>query len=452
MHNPSGPLIDRREFLRRVGVTGAAVAGLAIIPSCRSVPPDTGALTAVPKPIWDPAGELGSARYAVEPKLKPLFQSFMMGGFECSTHYNKSGIRLDLIASTSHDRFVKQDYARLQSIGMRTCRDAVRWHLIESTAGNYDFDTLLPMVRAAQQVEMEVIWDLMHYGWPDHVDIYGSRFPEGFAKYAAAVARVLDDHTPAGRPVFITPVNEISFLSWAGGDTGYLNPYDKGRGAEMKRQLVRAAIAAMDAIKAICPRARFMHCDPIVNVVGRRYRHREQLAAEAYRTAQFQAYDMLIGQVEPQLGGRPEYLDIVGVNYYRNNQTYYDGRFIGGNSRYYKPLAEMLVEMWERYKRPMIIAETGIEDDERARWFRYIAGEAGRAMLAGVDLHGITWYPIVDHPGWEDNRHCRNGLWGYADGKGERPIYQPLASEIRRQTPALVEIRNRKLSVARHAG
>jgi beta-glucosidase/6-phospho-beta-glucosidase/beta-galactosidase len=112
----------------------------------------------------------------------------------------------------------------------------------------------------------------------------------------------------------------------------------------------------------------------------------------------------------------------------------------------------MLVEMWERYKRPMIIAETGIEDDERARWFRYIAGEAGRAMLAGVDLHGITWYPIVDHPGWEDNRHCRNGLWGYADGKGERPIYQPLASEIRRQTPALVEIRNRKLSVARHAG
>jgi hypothetical protein len=54
-------------------------------------------------------------------------------------------------------------------------------------------------------------------------------------------------------------------------------------------------------------------------------------------------------------------------------------------------------------------------------------------MQAGVPLEGICLYPIVNHPGWDDERHCPNGLWGYADDSGERPIFQPLADEIERQ-------------------
>jgi len=36
-----------------------------------------------------------------------------MGGFECSTHRDKGGSRLDLIESTRHDEFAEKDYARL---------------------------------------------------------------------------------------------------------------------------------------------------------------------------------------------------------------------------------------------------------------------------------------------------------------------------------------------------
>ncbi|MFC7667340.1 hypothetical protein ACFQT0_07895 [Hymenobacter humi] len=35
---------------------------------------------------------------------------------------------------------------------------------------------------------------------------------------------------------------------------------------------------------------------------------------------QFQATDMLCGQMCPELGGAPELLDIVGFNYYYDNQ------------------------------------------------------------------------------------------------------------------------------------
>jgi len=60
-------------------------------------------------------------------------------------------------------------------------------------------------------------------------------------------------------------------------------------------------------------------------------------------------------------------------------------------------------------------------------------------MRLGVPVGGITLYPIVNHPGWEDDRHCHNGLWDYADENGERPIYEPLAQEIRRQMRLLTD-------------
>jgi hypothetical protein len=46
---------------------------------------------------------------------------------------------------------------------------------------------------------------------------------------------------------------------------------------------------------------------------------------------------------------------------------------------------------------------------------------------------GVCLYPVVNHPGWDDDRHCYNGLWDYADANGEREIYDPLARELQSQ-------------------
>ncbi len=53
---------------------------------------------------------------------KSIFQSYLMGGFECSTHRNYRGKRLDIIASTRHDEFAEDDYQRLLNVGMRGAR------------------------------------------------------------------------------------------------------------------------------------------------------------------------------------------------------------------------------------------------------------------------------------------------------------------------------------------
>src|SRR5690606_1312019 len=113
-----------------------------------------------------------------------LLESFLMGGFECSSHRRNDGQRLDLLAATGHDRWARSDYRRLSEAGMRTVRDGLRWHLIETRPGHYDWSSFVPMLRAAREGQMQVIWDLCHYGFPDDLDIWRPAFVERFARFA----------------------------------------------------------------------------------------------------------------------------------------------------------------------------------------------------------------------------------------------------------------------------
>jgi hypothetical protein len=346
-------------------------------------------------------------------------------------------MRLDMIAATAHDMFAHLDYLRLQRQGIRVAREGVRWHLVEQTPHRYDFSSVLPIVRAARATGTQVIWDLCHFGWPDHIDLFGADFILSLASYGAAFAEWLANEMNG--PAFFVPVNEISFFSWAAGDEGSMYPFVTGRGFELKTKLVRAALATMDAIWATQPSARFVHVDPLIHVVASTSHPEEKTEAENYRLSQFQAWDMLSGRMVPELGGAPRYLDIIGVNFYPHNQWFYNlknfrhvrrFRALKRNHRAYRPFREMLREVHERYGRPVFIAETGAEAKLRPEWLRYVCEEA-HAALGGVPLEGICLYPILNHPGWLDDRHCHNGLWDYPNKRGERKIFAPLAAELR---------------------
>jgi len=367
------------------------------------------------------------------------FQSFFLAGFECSTHRLRPNKRLDLVAATSHDQFAHKDYLRLQQQGIRVTREGIRWHLVERSPGRYDFSSALPIVRAARATGTEVIWDLCHFGWPDHLDLFKPEFVFGLARFGAAFARWLGNEMN-GRRLFV-PVNEISFFSWAAGDEGSMFPFVTGRGFELKAQLVRAAIETMEAIWAVTPEAQFVHVEPIINVVAGERHPEEAAAAEAYRLLQFQAWDMLSGRLWPELGGHEKYLDLVGVNFYPYNQWVYNlkgfrqiRKFKPLSRRHpsYRPFRQMLQEVYDRYHRPLFIAETGAENRARASWLRYVCEETSAAINSGIPINGICLYPILNHPGWVDDRHCHNGLWDYADKHGHRPIYKPLANELHR--------------------
>ncbi len=371
------------------------------------------------------------------PRMEPTeFRSFWQGGFECSTHRLWHGRRLDVIAASRHDVLAEADYRQLAAHGMQTVRDGARWHLVEPSPGRYDFTSLTPMIEAAARTGTQVIWDLLHYGYPDDVDIYSPGFADRFARYAGAVARHMRDTTDS--VPFWCPVNEVSFHSWAGGDVAYLNPFGRRRGFELKVQLARASIAAMTELRAVDRRARFVHCEPAIAIhPDPGGANRQQ--AEEMNEAQFQAFDLLSGRLWPQIGGQPDFLDIVGINYYALNQWHVSGGHLFQDHPHYRPLSDILTEAYARYGRPVVVSETGIEDEHRAGWLLYVASEAMRAAERGVPVQGLCLYPVLDHLGWDDDRYCPNGLLGLAPGPYGRSVHGPLAEALARAQRMMAE-------------
>ena len=356
------------------------------------------------------------------------FNSFLMGGFECSTHRPRSGQRLDLIAATRHDEFAEADYHRLNELGMQAARDGLRWHLIEREPGKYDFSSLERQAAAARSTGTQVIWDYFHYGYPDDIDIMTDDFVERFTAFAIAATEYLVGEF--GPQIFFCPVNEISFFSWAAGRAGIFYPFSRNRAATIKRQLVKCVIATVREVRVRFPQARWILTEPAIHVVpspGSSPR-----GAARYRMAQFQALDMITGRVDPELGGDPHFIDMIGLNYYVHNQWTQPGRRpISRQHALYRPPHEIFNEFYIRYGRPILIAETGIEDDRRADWFRHMSDESRSTAAMGVPLFGMCLYPIVNHPGWDDGRHCHNGLWDYPDETGARAVHEPLETAIR---------------------
>ena len=91
-------------------------------------------------------------------------------------------------------------------------------------------------------------------------------FPARLAAMARAFALLLKNETDG--QALLTPLNEPSFLSWAGGEVAYINPFAKDRGLDLKIQLARAVIESCEAIRGVLPEARFVHCEPAIHIAA----------------------------------------------------------------------------------------------------------------------------------------------------------------------------------------
>jgi beta-glucosidase/6-phospho-beta-glucosidase/beta-galactosidase len=361
---------------------------------------------------------------------KPLFDSFFMAGFECSSHRRMDGLRLDLIHATGHDTHALGDYRRCERLGLKTIRDGLRWHLIETAPGTYDWSSWLPMLHAARRAGVSVIWDMYHYGSPDFHDAKSAAFIDAYARFTAEAVRVHREET--GEAPMVCPINEMSFFTWAV-ETDYFPPAGAKKGGWFKRQLVRCAVAGCAAMRQVDPGCRFVWAEPLIHVAPHDRQPETVRKAENYRLAQFEAFDLLTGRLEPELGGSPDLIDAIGLNFYPHNQWYMDGPTIPMGHHEYRALADMLVEAWRRYGKPIFIAETGAEGSGRPAWLHYVCDEVRAAIAKGAEVGGVCLYPITAYPGWDNSRHIEVGLFSTVLADGERKLFTRLADEVQRQ-------------------
>ena len=386
--------------------------------------------------------------------MTPLFQSFYMGGFECATHRRRDGAQIDVLSATGHATHSAIDYRLLQQAGIRTVRDGLRWHLIEATPGVYDWSGFLPMLDAALATGTQVLWDLCHWGVPHHVDIFSDDFAPAFAAFASAAARVIRERSGGSNsPVpFYCAVNEISFWSWVGGDMEAFAPHGRARGDELKARLVEASIAAITAVREVDARARFLQAEPIIHIAPE-YADLPEYPeildhVRGHVAGQYQAWDMLRGDLSEELGGTPDMLDIIGVNYYWNNQWVHGGDRMPPGHPDHRPLHTMLQDLWQRYRRPIVITETGAESSAAVGWLGYISAEVRQAQREGVEVLGMCLYPVMDYPGWDDERHCSCGLIEVDANWTTRSLRTDLADELRAQSGMMQSLEQKSASEA----
>lgn len=360
-----------------------------------------------------------------------LFNSFYQGSFACSTACRTLGKRADLMLSSGHDTLLEKDYALLQQHQLLTARDGARWYLVEKQAGEYNWQSFLPQLDAAEKYQIEMIWELAHFGWPDWLDIWQPEFVERFAAFSRAFACLLRARGHAAP--FISPMNQISFWSWAGADIAWFNPFVTGRRIELKRQLVAASIAAMRAMREELPGVRFVITDPLVHVAASGYSSSAKHEAQQQHQAQFEVWDWISGRSAAELGGSEELLDIIGFTWYPDNEWFHNGDPLEPHHPDYLPLHQLLQQVWQRYQRPLLIAETGAEIGKCTDWFNRVSQEAALALEAGVALEGVSIYPLVDYPAWDDDRRSPAGLFGLPDANGNRTVNEPFALALRSQ-------------------
>ena len=360
------------------------------------------------------------------------FDSFWMGGFEGADHINGERRALDIASECGHVAQLEDDHRRAAELGIRTVRESIGWRLAEPEPGRYDLARATRIARSARAHGLQVVWSLMHYGTPADVSLLDDRMIGRFGRFAAAVA---DRLAPwSDRPPVYNPINEISFVSWAVSQTNLMYPYrsdaaaggepDPDEGYDVKKRLIRATLEAIEAMRRVDPRARFLHVDPLVHVAAPYARPDFADLALEVTNYQWQTWDMVAGRLEPQLGGHAEALDLIGVNHYHSSQWEMPG---GARLSWYlrdprrQPFAALLRECWERYRRPLIVAETSHFGDGRAAWLDQMAGEVRDCRAAGVPVQGICLYPLIDRPDWtRDAFWHHSGLWDVAGARQEQ--------------------------------
>lgn len=381
-----------------------------------------------------------------------LFNTFWWAGYECTDQQNAFGNRVDFLTLTGHLDRLDDDYRDIAGVNIRTVREGIRWSQVEKRAYTYDWSVVRHMLQRGKALGIQQIWDICHFGYPDDLTPLHPMFARRFAAICRAFVPIYRETYPDA-PLIVTPINEVSFISWLGGDACGTSPYCTKQGVEVKIGLMRAYIEGIAAMREIDSNVVVLTTEPLVNMVPLLNATRREITeARTRHFAQYQAVDILMGREHPELGGAPHMVDIIGLNFYYNNQWVYPTFELlpwanEGRDPRFRPLHRLFAEVYERYNKPIALTETSHPGIDRPNWVRMVAHECALTRQMGIPLEGVCLYPIIDRPDWDHlTPWHRSGLWdarpeGVDMATGDVPgryLHQPYAQALQ-QAQMIVE-------------
>ena len=354
----------------------------------------------------------------------PLFWAVGIEDTNIGWPLRGSGQPLDEYASTDHYAQWREDFDRIVEIGATTVRYGLPWYRVNPSRGEWDWAWADEVIHyAVVDLGLDLILDLVHYGTPAWLEgsFTDAGYPDAVAEYAGAVAARYD-----GMVDKFTPLNEALVTASFTGARAIWPPYDSGDEGWARVIIgVSAGIqSAIKAIKAAQPAAIIAH------VEATHVWETEDPALVAHRDAlrhrNFLPTDLVLGRVTPdhalygwlvEMGIEASVLarfqdpcpvpDLIGINFYPElscrELVSIDGNPVGvAFNGWDAGLRQIAEEFWERYSIPVFISETGVEGEPEhlASWIEAVAVSAAAMRADGIDLRGITWWPLFDFVDW----------------------------------------------------
>lgn len=339
-------------------------------------------------------------------------------GIECSAPVIAGGKRMDELKKTGHWTRFEEDFALIESCGIRAVRYGVPFHVVARSDDPADFDwewtdAALASLRAHG---LEPILDLLHFGLPDDIRAVGDpRLIPRFEAYARAVV----ERFPWVR--YYTPVNEPLITAMFSTRDGLWNERRRDDGSFVRaiENVTVCAINGMEIIRERRPDAIFIQSDscsgyqPLDTAAEERAHFLTELG--------FICWDLTYGrQLEPAVrrwllahGMSEERLAwfgehgsgagcIVGHDYYRGTEWLVPAqgklRRAGPRRRGYVALAR---EHSARYGLPFMLSETNIAGAYAPGWLAEMWNAALTLREEGEPIRGFCWYGFIDHVDWD---------------------------------------------------
>jgi beta-glucosidase/6-phospho-beta-glucosidase/beta-galactosidase len=326
-------------------------------------------------------------------------------------------------------------------------RYGLPWHRINPGPGAWDFSWIDGPLEALLERGIQPLVSLLHYGTPPWlVESYlAAGFAERMAEYAARVAERY-----RGRIRIYAPLDEPRVSAWYGGKLGWWPPHRCGWHGFVRvtLALARAIVYTARALREVDPGIVLAHIDAADLYTA----NAPDLELEAYRRQElgFLVFDLIAGRVRPGhalfewllANGAAAFeltwlrrhavdLDLLGLNLYPHSS---DKRLVRtpAGVRMRMPFAsaaivERLAQLyWNRYRRPLIISQTGCEGsvDRRLAWLEGSVAATARVRSRNIPLVGYTWWPLYALVTWNyrEGRQVpeaylrQMGLWDLRSG------------------------------------
>jgi dTDP-4-dehydrorhamnose reductase len=378
------------------------------------------------------------------------------GGVECTVNRLRDSFRSQLTAS-GHDKRIS-DLDLFAELGISRIRYPVLWELVAPDApGKCSWTWTDERLNRLRDLDVEPIVGLLHHGsGPIYTNLLDPEFATLFANYAQQVARRypwVTSYTPINEPL-TTARFSCLYGHW------YPHARDDKAFARALLNQSRATVLAMQAIRRVNPRAQLIATDDLgqtFSTAKLRYQ------AEFENERRWLGWDLISGKVDRHhplrdflcasgidpseldwLCSHPCVPDVIGVNHYvtsdrmlhecwrefpeatwgsNGRHRYADTEAVRVLEDYVPGFERVLVQSWERYKRPVALTEVhlGCTVDERVSWLGTAWRAASQVRSRGVPVLAITPWALLGSYDWDslltrDAGNYEPGVFDLGDG------------------------------------